>query len=128
MTGPVPVNEPSLPPPAPPTSHAVRAGGLLVVSGQVPRLPDGGVPDGIEAQVELALGNLSKVLAAGGYSLDDVILLRTYVTDPEALRAFRELRTPWFPVGRPAATTVVVSALADERWRIEIEAIAWREA
>jgi enamine deaminase RidA (YjgF/YER057c/UK114 family) len=128
VTGPVSVNAPGLAPPAPPTSHAVRAGGLLVVSGQVPRQPDGGVPDALAAQVELALRNLSTVLAAGGYSLDDVILLRTYVTDAEALAAFRELRTPWFPVGRPAATTVVVSALADERWRIEIEAIAWRES
>jgi enamine deaminase RidA (YjgF/YER057c/UK114 family) len=109
----------------PPIAHAVRAGTFVVVSGQVPRWPDGGVPEGIEEQVELALANLVTALAAAGRSLEDVVFLRTYATDRETLRTWVRLRRDRFGAARPAATSVVVVGLADERWRIEIEAVAW---
>jgi 2-iminobutanoate/2-iminopropanoate deaminase len=122
------ITDPALFPPAPPTSHAVLADGFLVVSGQVPRDPGGGVPQGLEEQVELALANLASVLRSAGMSLENVIFLRTYVTDREALTAWRDLRRNRFGKALPAATTVLVAGLADERWRIEIEAVARAEA
>jgi len=120
------VNDPGLFPSPVSISQAVAVGGFVVASGQVPRRPDGSVPEGAEEQVELALSNLKAVLAAGGCALDDLIMLRAYVTDTEMLKAWREVRVPLLGQGRPAATTVVVVGLADERWRIEIEGVAWR--
>ncbi|HKP17915.1 MAG TPA: RidA family protein [Gaiellaceae bacterium] len=120
------VTDPSLFPPPHPTSHAVLADGFLLVSGQVPRHPDGGAPDGVEEQVELALANAASVLRAAGMSLEDAIFLRAFVTDRETLAAWRDLRRDRFGDARPAATTVLVAGLADERWRIEIEVVAYR--
>jgi 2-iminobutanoate/2-iminopropanoate deaminase len=122
----VPIVDPSLYPPPAPMSHAVRADSLLVVGGQVPRQPDGDVPTNLDDQVELALANLGGVLRTAGLSFDDVIFLRAYVTDRQVLEHWREIRPRWLGDARPAATMVVVAGLADERWKIEIEAVAWR--
>jgi enamine deaminase RidA (YjgF/YER057c/UK114 family) len=107
-------------------SHAVLAGGYLQVSGQVPRDPDGGAPESAVEQVELALANLRGVLEAAGMTLEDVVFLRTFATDREILRTWVDLRRDSFGAARPAGTSVLVSGLADERWRIEIEAVAYR--
>jgi 2-iminobutanoate/2-iminopropanoate deaminase len=120
------VTHPDMYQPPAPMSHAVLANGYVHVSGQVPRDPQGGAPEGAAAQVELALTNLARVLDAAGMTLEDVVFLRTFATDREILRAWVKLRRDRFGGARPAGTSVLVSGLADERWRIEVEAVAYR--
>jgi len=65
-------------------SPAVRANGLLFVSGQVGSREDGSPEPGLEAQVRRAFDNLNAVLAAAGCSFDDVIDVTVFVVDPES--------------------------------------------
>jgi len=64
-------------------SAAIRSGDLLFVSGQVGSRDDGSPEPEFEAQVARAFENLKAVLAAAGATLDDVIDVTTFHTDPE---------------------------------------------
>lgn len=64
-------------------SAAIRSGDLLFVSGQVGSLADGSPEPDFEAQVRQAFANLSAVLKAGGCSIDDIVDVTTFHTDPE---------------------------------------------
>ena len=59
-------------------SQAVRHGGLVFISGQIPLDPENMeiVPGGIEAQIRRVFDNLSAVCAAAGGSLDDIVKLQ----------------------------------------------------
>lgn len=63
-------------------SAAIRSGDLLFVSGQVGSLEDGSPEPDFERQVALAFENLVAVLGAAGCSLDDVVDVTTFHTDP----------------------------------------------
>lgn len=65
-------------------SAAIRSGDLLFVSGQVGSREDGSPEPVFEDQVRLAFSNLKNVLAAAGCTLEDVIDVTTFHTDPEA--------------------------------------------
>lgn len=64
-------------------SAAIRSGDLLFVSGQVGSRPDGSAEPDIEAQIRLAFANLKATLLAGGCTLDDIIDVTSFHTDPE---------------------------------------------
>lgn len=90
-------------------SAAVRSGDLLFVSGQVGSREDGSPEPDFEKQVQLAFTNLVAVLKAAHCSLDDVIDVTTFHTDPVnqfekvapiRLKAFGEPPYPnWTAVG-----------------------------
>jgi enamine deaminase RidA (YjgF/YER057c/UK114 family) len=90
-------------------SAAVRSGDLLFVSGQVGARPDGTPEPDFEAQVRLAFANLEATLAAAGCTLDDIIDVTSFHTDPESQvgtvlivkgEKFREAPLPnWTAVG-----------------------------
>ncbi|MCD2183883.1 RidA family protein [Rhizobium sp. GN54] len=63
-------------------SAAIRSGDLLFVSGQVGSRQDGSPEPDFERQVKLAYDNLRAVLAAAGGTLDDVVDVTTFHTDP----------------------------------------------
>ncbi|MET1115264.1 MAG: Rid family hydrolase [Comamonas sp.] len=65
-------------------SPAVRANGLLFVSGQVGSREDGSPEPELEAQVRRAFANLNAVLNAAGCTFDDVVDVTVFVVDPEA--------------------------------------------
>ena len=65
-------------------SAATRSGDLLFVSGQVGSREDGSPEPVFERQVLLAFNNLVAVLEAAGCTLDDVVDVTTYHTDPDA--------------------------------------------
>lgn len=65
-------------------SAALRSGDLLFVSGQVGSREDGSPEPVFADQVRRAFANLRAVLAAAGSSLDDVVDVTTFHTDPEA--------------------------------------------
>ncbi|MDN3721250.1 RidA family protein [Roseibium salinum] len=63
-------------------SAAIRSDDLLFVSGQVGSRPDGSPEPDFERQVRLAFDNLAAVLQAGGCTLQDVVDVTTFHTDP----------------------------------------------
>lgn len=64
-------------------SAAIRSGDLLFVSGQVGSRSDGTPEPDFERQVQLAFENLKATLAAAGCTLDDIVDVTTFHTDPE---------------------------------------------
>jgi enamine deaminase RidA (YjgF/YER057c/UK114 family) len=64
-------------------SAAIRSGDLLFVSGQVGSRSDGSPEPDFRQQVELAFGNLRATLEAAGCSLDDIVDVTSFHTDPQ---------------------------------------------
>ena len=118
---------------APPTgySYAVKKSGTpLFISGQVALDGDGRlVGEGdIAAQVEQVFRNLRTVVDACGGSLDDVVKITIYVTDPSYRPAVAAARQHHFKEGQyPASTYLVVTALAVPQLLVEVEAVAMIE-
>ena len=107
-------------------SLAIKAGGLIYVSGQAGFGPHGNtVGDGdFEAQARQAFANLDTVLAQAGSSLADVIKVTILLTDMSNLDKLVQLRAEHFTKPYPADTLLEVSSLAQPDWQIEIDAIA----
>ena len=107
-------------------TDAVRAGGLLFVSGCVPVDGDGRlVGEGdVVAQARQALANVGAVLAAGGCSFADVAKVTIFLTDIDDRPLINPVRQEFFGDVRPASTLVEVSRLAIPGAKIEVEAVA----
>ena len=108
-------------------SHAMLAGGLIFVSGQVAFDSDGSIVgvDDIGAQTRQAFRNLAAVLEAAGATFADVAKLTYFVRDVEAVGVIRAVRDEFLDTGNPPASTLVeVSRLIAPELLIEIEAIA----
>jgi 2-iminobutanoate/2-iminopropanoate deaminase len=108
-----------------PYTHAVRAGGLLFCSGQIPLDPDSGelVGDAPAEQARRCLENLSVVAAAAGASLsDDAVKLTIYLTDIGAFADVNEVYGSFFESDPPARVAFGVAALPKGA-QVEIDAI-----
>jgi enamine deaminase RidA (YjgF/YER057c/UK114 family) len=105
-------------------SRAVVAGDRVLVAGTAPIPLDGDPPESAYEQARLCLEIIGGALDRAGASFADVVRTRMYLTDAadweEVARAHGEV----FAEIRPASTAVVVQALLDGRWRVEIEAEA----
>jgi reactive intermediate/imine deaminase len=108
-----------------PYSQAVRAGGLLFLSGQIPLDPATGqiVPGDVAEQAERVLKNLQAILAAGGCALGDVVRTTIYLVDLAHFAAVNEVYARFFSPPYPARVSVQVSALPRGSL-VEIDAIA----
>jgi 2-iminobutanoate/2-iminopropanoate deaminase len=100
---------------------------VMYVSGQVPADLDDSVPTDFADQARLAWRNVERTLAAGGFTLDHLVKVSMYIRDRSYREANREVRHAVLGDRRPALT-VLVTDHWDERWLIEIEAIAARRA
>ena len=112
---------------SPAYSQGVEATGfqrILFISGQVGTKPDGSVAEGIQEQTIAAIANLKKVLADADMSIEDVAKYTIYLTDERLLGEFMEAGGGALPTQPPAATLLIVKALAAPPLLIEIEAIA----
>jgi 2-iminobutanoate/2-iminopropanoate deaminase len=107
-----------------PYSHAVKAGGLIFLSGQTPVDPDtGSLEKGdIGAQTKRCLDNLAVVAAAAGASLDDAVRCGIYVTDITTFKSVNEAYGGYFGDAPPARSTIGVAALPLGA-EVEIDAI-----
>jgi 2-iminobutanoate/2-iminopropanoate deaminase len=96
-----------------PYSHALKAGGLIFLSGQTPIDPNTGtlVEGSIGDQTKRCLDNLAVVAAAAGASLDDAARMTIYVTDISVFGQINEAYGEYFPNDPPARTTIGVAAL-----------------
>jgi 2-iminobutanoate/2-iminopropanoate deaminase len=107
-----------------PYSHAVKSGGLLFCSGQVPLDPSTGklVEGSIGDQTRRCLENLSIVAAAAGASLKDAVRMGIFVTDMSTFAEVNEAYGAFFGEGPPARSTVAVASLPLGA-RVEIDAV-----
>jgi 2-iminobutanoate/2-iminopropanoate deaminase len=108
-----------------PYSHAVKAGGLLFISGQIPLDPESGelVGESPGDQARRCLENLAVIAAAGGASLgDDAVKLTVYLTDMTAFVEVNEVYGTFFEGDPPARVAFGVAALPKGA-QVEIDAI-----
>jgi 2-iminobutanoate/2-iminopropanoate deaminase len=107
------VTAPEAPAAIGPYSHAVRAGGLLFCSGQIPLDPATGELVGATAaeQARRCLLNLQAVCAAAGVSLASAVRVTVYMTDLARFAEVNEVYASFFAADPPARVTVEVSGL-----------------
>lgn len=108
-----------------PYSQAIKAGGFVFVSGQIPLVPATGemVQGGIEVQTEQVLKNLAAILKAAGSSLDAVVKTTVYITNIADFAKVNEVYAKFFVKDCPARVCVEVSNLPKSAL-IEIDVIA----
>jgi enamine deaminase RidA (YjgF/YER057c/UK114 family) len=105
-------------------SRAVRIGDRVLVSGTGPVWPDGSCPDDAGLQARRCFAIIEKALADAGAQLSDVVRTRMFLTSVADSDTVGAVHGELFADVRPAATMVVVAALLDDRWKVEIEAEA----
>jgi len=118
------VDAPGAPPAIGPYSHAVRAGGLLFCSGQVPLDPQSGelVGETPAEQARRCLQNLQAVCEAAGATLQQAVRLTIYTTELGAFAEINDAYAAFFASEPPARAAVGVAALPKGAL-VEIDAI-----
>lgn len=99
-------------------SRAVRIGNLVHVAGTG---PVGADKEDAAGQTRRIFLIAQKALAEAGASLTDVVRTRMFLTHAEDWEAIGRVHGEFFGSVRPAATMVVVAALLNPAWRVEIE-------
>jgi 2-iminobutanoate/2-iminopropanoate deaminase len=119
------VTSPEAPAAIGPYSQAIKAGGLLFLSGQIPLDPATGqlVPGGIEAQTRQVFANISGILRAAGATFDHVVSATVYVADMNDFGKVNEIYATYFSAPAPARATVQVARLPKDAL-VEIQAVA----
>ena len=97
-----------VPPPVGAYSPAVKAGGFVYVSGQVPRDPVTGalIGDDVESQTKQVVSNVSRALEAAGASLSDVISVIVYLADIDDWGKFNTVYKELMPTPYPTRTAL----------------------
>jgi enamine deaminase RidA (YjgF/YER057c/UK114 family) len=103
-------------------SRAVRIGNEVHVSGTG---PVGADDADIAKQTGQCLALIATALKNAGSSIEHVYRTRIYLTHAEDWEATGRVHGKFFSLIRPAATMVVVAALLNPAWRVEIEADAF---
>jgi 2-iminobutanoate/2-iminopropanoate deaminase len=112
------------PPAIGPYAQAIRLGGLLFTSGQIPLKPDGTlVVGGIEEQTHQVFENLKAVLAEAGATFSDVAKATVFIKDMNEFAKVNGIYAAYFGDHKPARSTVEVARLPRDVL-IEIELIA----
>lgn len=118
------VNTPNAPAAIGPYCQAVKSGGLVYVSGQLPLDPaTGTMPEATAEQARRSLTNVKAILEAAGSSLEKVLRVGIFMTDLADFKAVNEIYATFFTGDCPARATVQVAALPLGA-KIEIEAVA----
>ena len=119
-----PLTAPGAPEAIGPYVHAVRAGGLLFCSGQIPLDPASGelVGDSAGEQARRCLENLTAVAQAAGTELDSAVKMTIYLTDMGAFAEVNEVYGSFFTASPPARVAVGVAALPKGA-QVEMDAV-----
>ena len=117
--------------------HFRRAGDFIFVSGLSSRQADntilGATADAlgtmqldVRVQTRGVVENLSRILAAAGASLSDVVEIVAFLVDMGDFAGYNEVYGEYFGPDGPARTTVAVHQLPHPHMRIEMKAVAWK--
>ena len=109
-----------------PLSQAIRAGGWLFCSGQLPIDPKTGelVPGGVAEQTRRVLENLKAVCEAGGTSLQNAVKVTILMQDLAELQEMNKVFEEYFGVVDPPARTTFQASkiIAGAKLEIELQA------
>jgi enamine deaminase RidA (YjgF/YER057c/UK114 family) len=105
-------------------SRAVRVDNRVLVSGTAPVWPDGSCPEDPAVQTRRCIEIIEAALTEAGASIDEVVRTRVFLTNAADADAIGEAHGAVFGQIRPASSMIVVAALLDPRWKVEIEAEA----
>ncbi len=110
-----------------PYSQAVRAGGWLFLSGQIPLDPISGnlITGGIDVQTRQVMANLGAVLAAAGLDFSALVKTTIFLADLADFAVVNAIYGEYFPGTPPARATIQVAGLPRGAG-IEIEGVAWQ--
>ncbi len=124
MTNRAIISTPGAPEAIGPYSQAVKVGGTVWVSGQIPLVPGSMelVQGDITAQAQQVFRNLSAIAEAAGGSLNDAVKINISLTDLQDFAAVNEVMAEFFDQPYPARACVQVAALP-KAVDIEVEAI-----
>jgi len=108
-----------------PYSQAVKAGGMVFISGQIPIDPKTGmvVQSDIKTQTKLVMENAKAIIASAGCAMSDIVKATIYLKNMSDFAAVNEVYGSYFPVDPPARATVEVSRLPKDV-AVEIDFIA----
>lgn len=108
-----------------PYSQAVKAGGFMFMSGQIPLDPATMevAPGCVSCQAEQVLKNMGAVLESQGLGFADIVKTTVFITSMSDFAAVNEVYAKYFSEKAPARSCVEVSALP-KGVLVEIEAIA----
>ena len=108
-----------------PYSQAIKAGGMVYCSGQIPIDPRTGefVSDVVAEQTEQVLKNLSEVLKAAGTTLENVVKTTVFLAYINDFVEMNEVYGRFFTDNKPARATVQAARLPRDA-RVEIDCIA----
>ena len=113
-------------PPAATYAQAMEVSGatrFVFVSGQIPVSTDGTVPERFEDQARLAWVNVIAQLRAAGMTLDNLVKVTIFLSDRKYIADYRRTRDEALG-GRRVGLTTIITGIFDEKWLLEIEAVA----
>jgi 2-iminobutanoate/2-iminopropanoate deaminase len=96
---------------------------LLFISGQVPEDENGYVPPDYPNQYRLAWANVERQLKAAGMSFDNLVKATIFLSDRALIAQSAGLRASILGERTPAIT-IILCGIYDEKWLLEIEAVA----
>jgi reactive intermediate/imine deaminase len=106
-------------------SRAIRAGEVVVLTGQVPLQDGAPMTSGtIEDQTRVTLELIRETLAEAGCALSDVVKAMIWLRDRADFPGFNAVYGEYFPEDPPARSAVVSELLVDVR--VEIEVVAYK--
>ena len=106
-----------------PYSQAIRAGGFLFVSGQIPLDPaTGTVAEDVAVQTRQALTNLKAIVTAAGCAMEDVVKTTVFIKDMDQFPVINAAYAPFFESDPPARACVEVARLPKDVL-VEVEAV-----
>lgn len=120
------VSTPNAPKAIGPYSQAVKAGGFVFCSGQIPIDPTTGEIVGasdVRVQAKRVMDNLAAVLAAAGSSFEAVVKTTIFLADMGDFAAVNEIYGGYFKANPPARATIQVAGLPKASL-VEIECVA----
>lgn len=107
-----------------PYSQAVKAGGMVFVSGQLPIDPaTGAFPGGVTEQTKRSLLNCKAILEQAGLGLGNVVKTTVFLKDMNDFAAMNEVYASFFAQPYPARAAFEVARLPKDA-QVEIEMIA----
>lgn len=120
------ISTPNAPGAIGPYSQAVKAGGFLYVSGQLPLDPATGAFPGadVTAQTRQSLTNLKAIVDAAGMSLTDVVKVNVFLKDMGDFADMNAVYGEFFTENFPARAAVEVARLPKDAL-VEIECVAY---
>jgi 2-iminobutanoate/2-iminopropanoate deaminase len=120
------VNAQSAPQAAGGYSQAVAVSGaerLLFISGQIPETTAGDVPGDFSEQARLVWRNVFAQLGAAGMTVANLVKVTIFLSSREYTAHNRDIRRDVLGTHSPALT-VIITGIFDEKWLLEIEAVA----